>query len=92
MPGLAEIRNRFAHGDTPSDDALGALGIAQSHLALVLERCLLSALGYPVERSRAGASGVQLETVTDKQQIRQLQQMLGKKANGPNPASSFVAH
>jgi hypothetical protein len=79
MPGLVEIRNRLPHGDTPSDDSLGALGVAQSHLALLLERFLLSALGYPVERSRANAPGFQSDAITDKQQIAHLQQMLGRR-------------
>jgi hypothetical protein len=82
MPGLAEVRNRLAHGDAPSEDALGALGVAQSHLTILLERCLLSALGYPVERSRARPSSLQLEALTDQQQIRELQQTLGRRAEG----------
>jgi hypothetical protein len=54
--GLAEIRNSLAHGDIPSEEASVALNVAKSHLTLLLERCLLSVLGFPVARSYARVS------------------------------------
>jgi hypothetical protein len=79
MPGLYEIRNYLAHGDRPPGESLGALGIARSHLSLLLERCLLSSLGFSIERSRATASNLHVETVAGKAEIEGLQQLLAKR-------------
>jgi hypothetical protein len=76
-PGLADIRNRLAHGETLSPDATGALGVALTHVALLLERCLLSVLGYPVEQSRASPAIARLEIVSDRREVEALRRSLG---------------
>jgi hypothetical protein len=78
MPGLSEIRNRLAHGDSPPGESLGALGVARTHLSLLLERCLLAALGFPIERSHSTAAYARMETAMEKTKIECLQRMLGQ--------------
>lgn len=76
VPGLADIRNRLAHGELPPADAIGALGVALTHLERLLERCLLSVLGYPVEQSRVSPVAVRMEVVVAISEIGALQRML----------------
>jgi hypothetical protein len=48
---LMEIRHRLVHGDPFRSRPAEALACAQAHLAWVVERMLLSVLGWPIERS-----------------------------------------
>jgi hypothetical protein len=84
-PGLADIRNRLAHGEVLPPDAAGALGVALTHVELLLERSLLSVLGYPIEESRASATTARHELVTDKGELEALRRSLG--AEGPHVES-----
>jgi hypothetical protein len=46
-----EIRHRLVHGDPFQSRPLEALTCAREHLRWVVERMLLSVLGWPVSRS-----------------------------------------
>jgi hypothetical protein len=81
LPGLSEIRNRLAHGDAPADEATGALGMAKDHLALLLERSLLLALGYSIEHSRASVALLPQVMIVNKQEIEQLRRVLSNSAS-----------
>lgn len=48
---LTEIRHRLVHGDPFLTRPEEALACAQAHLSWVVERMLLSVLGWPIERS-----------------------------------------
>jgi hypothetical protein len=67
--GLADIRNRLAHGESVSPDATGALAVALTHVERLLERCLLSVLGYSVEQSRASVAAARHEFVMNKGEV-----------------------
>lgn len=79
MPGLAEIRNRLAHGEVPTGDAITALAIARSHLRIILERCLLSVFGFLDSKSRASPSSVRLQTIVEHDRIEEFRRMLAPK-------------
>jgi hypothetical protein len=79
MPGLAEIRNRLAHGEVPTGDAITAIAIARSHLRIILERSLLSVFGFPVSKSRASPSSVRLQTIVEHDRIEEFRRMLARK-------------
>lgn len=48
---LTEIRHRLVHGDPFHHRPTEALACARAHLAIVVERMLLSVVGWPIERS-----------------------------------------
>jgi hypothetical protein len=77
LPGLADIRNRLAHGETAPPDGTGALAVALAHAEILLERCLLSVLGYPVAQSRASPAAARLDMVSDRRETEALQRSLG---------------
>jgi hypothetical protein len=52
---LTEIRHRLVHGDPFQSRPLEALACAQTHLAWVVERMLLSALRWPIARSNVSS-------------------------------------
>lgn len=52
---LMEIRHRLVHGDPFTSRPPEAIACAREHLRWTVERMILSALGWPVARSRASA-------------------------------------
>lgn len=50
--GLVEIRNKLIHGDPFPLDIYGALIVAKEHLKYVLERVLVSVLGWDVSKTK----------------------------------------
>jgi hypothetical protein len=56
---LSEIRNRLIHGDVFSLHQERAMASACIHLRLILERMILSVLGWPVSESRASFYNVE---------------------------------
>lgn len=56
LPGLREIRNLLAHGNRP--DSVGSIGVATLHLRVLIERILLSFLGFDAERTKTGVNRV----------------------------------
>lgn len=75
-PGLAEIRNRLAHGEVFPPSVMYAMCVALSHMQLLLERCVLSVLGHPVARSRAAPAAAKRDVVTDQNEIAQMRRLL----------------
>lgn len=51
---LCELRHRLVHGDPFVSRPLEALACAEAHLRWTVERMILSVLGWPVAKSRAG--------------------------------------
>ena len=54
LPDLYSVRNELAHGQHFSDELFGAFLIAHEHLSLVLERVVLSLLGFDPQKTTAG--------------------------------------
>lgn len=56
---LTEIRHRLVHGDPFLNRPAAAMACAHAHLGWVVERMLLSVLGWPIERSGVGRKSLQ---------------------------------
>ncbi len=50
--GLVDIRNRFIHGNPFPHDLMKSIVIAKEHLKYILERSLLSVLGWDIDRTK----------------------------------------
>lgn len=55
---LTEIRHRLLHGDPFENRPVEALACARMHLTWVVERMLLSVLGWPVAKSNVSGSAL----------------------------------
>lgn len=56
---LMEVRHRLVHGDRFLSRPEEAMACAQTHLSWVVERMLLTLLGWPIERSNVSADFLQ---------------------------------
>jgi len=56
---LMEVRHRLVHGDPFSSRPEKAMACAQTHLTWVVERMLLSVLGWPIKRSNVSGNFLQ---------------------------------
>ena len=56
---LMEIRHRLVHGDPFRNRPVETLACAQAHLGWVVERMLLSVLGWPIDRSNVSRENLQ---------------------------------
>lgn len=50
--GLVEIRNKLIHGDPFPHDLIAALGVADMHLQITLERVLVRVLGWNISETK----------------------------------------
>jgi hypothetical protein len=57
---LTEIRHRLVHGDPFQSRPAEALACAEAHLRVVVERMLLSVLGWPIKRSNVSRERLQI--------------------------------
>lgn len=75
IPSLASIRNKLIHGETIPDEHYDIILYAGDHLKWIVERLVLSLLGWPV--SDSNADGKHLKNMIGYTELQRLMSQLG---------------